>query len=74
MVMVWFGVFWLGLAPSLLESLVLGLDSGEPVPQRTHFSLQHTVSVSVADLDPNSDTSSDPNVFGPPGSRSTKQK
>jgi hypothetical protein len=45
MVMVWFGVFWLGLAPSLLESLVLGLDSGEPVPQRTHFSLQHTISM-----------------------------
>ncbi len=43
--MVWFGVFWLGLAPSLLESLVLGLDSGEPVPQRTHFSLQHTISM-----------------------------
>jgi hypothetical protein len=42
--MVWFGVFWLGLAPSLFESLVLGLDSGEPVSQRTHFSLQHTVS------------------------------
>jgi hypothetical protein len=68
--MVWFGVFWLGLAPSLFESLVLGLDSGEPVPQRAHFSLQHTVSVSVADPDPNPD----PYVFGPPGSGSTKQK
>jgi hypothetical protein len=47
----------LDLVPFLLESLVLGLDSGEPVPQRTHFSLQHTVSISVADPDPNPDPS-----------------